>query len=78
VLSARDHCPRFVRHCLPRRHVGARRCKGLVNWLYEEFKAKGIEVLLVNFRESADLVKKTTQARGYTARRSLAATWQRI
>ena len=38
-----------------------------VNRLYGEFKAKGLEVLLVNFRESADLVKKTAQERGYTA-----------
>ncbi len=38
-----------------------------VNRLYGEFKAKGLEVLLVTFRESADLVKKTAQERGYTA-----------
>ena len=38
-----------------------------VNRLYGEFKAKGLEVLLVNFRESAALVKKTAQERGYTA-----------
>jgi hypothetical protein len=38
-----------------------------VNRLYREFKAKGLEVLLVTFRESADLVKKTAQERGYTA-----------
>ena len=38
-----------------------------VNRLYGEFKAKGLEVLLVNFRESADLVKKTAQERGYSA-----------
>jgi peroxiredoxin len=38
-----------------------------VNRLYGEFKAKGLEVLLVTFRESAALVKKTAQERGYTA-----------
>jgi hypothetical protein len=38
-----------------------------VNRLYGEFKAKGLEVLLVNFRENADLVRKTAQERGYTA-----------
>jgi hypothetical protein len=38
-----------------------------VNRLSGEFKAKGLEVLLVNFRESADLVRKTAQERGYTA-----------
>jgi hypothetical protein len=38
-----------------------------VNRLYGEFKAKGLEVLLLNFRESADLAKKTAQERGYTA-----------
>ena len=30
-------------------------------------KGKGLEVLLVNFRESADLVRKTAQERGYVA-----------
>jgi hypothetical protein len=38
-----------------------------VNRLYEELKAKGLEVLLVNFRERGDLVKKTAQERGYSA-----------
>jgi AhpC/TSA family len=38
-----------------------------VNRLYGEFKAKGLEVLLVTFRESAAPVKKTAQERGYTA-----------
>jgi len=35
--------------------------------LYGEFKAKGLEVLLVSFREKEDLVKKTVQERGYVA-----------
>jgi hypothetical protein len=35
--------------------------------LYGELKGKGLEVLLVNFRENAELVKKTTQERGYAA-----------
>jgi hypothetical protein len=30
-------------------------------------KGKGLAVLLVNFRESADLVRKTAQERGYAA-----------
>jgi hypothetical protein len=38
-----------------------------VNRLYEELKGKGLEVRLVDFRESADLVRKTVQERGYTA-----------
>jgi hypothetical protein len=38
-----------------------------VNRLYEELKGKGLEVRLVDFRESADLVRKTVQQRGYTA-----------
>jgi hypothetical protein len=38
-----------------------------VSRLHQEFKAKGLEVLLVNFRESADLVRRTTQERGYIA-----------
>ena len=35
--------------------------------MYGELKDKGLEVLLVSFRESADLVKKTAQERGYVA-----------
>jgi len=38
-----------------------------VNRLYEEFKGQGFEVLLISFRESADLVKRTVTERGYTA-----------
>jgi len=38
-----------------------------VNRLYEELKGKGLEVRLVDFRESADLVRKTARERGYTA-----------
>ena len=34
----------------------------------EEFKAKGLEVVLVDFKESPSLVKRTVQERGYTAR----------
>jgi hypothetical protein len=35
--------------------------------LYGELKGKGLEVLLVNFRENAELVKKTAKERGYVA-----------
>jgi len=38
-----------------------------VNRLYEEFKAKGLEVRLITFRESPDLVKRTARERAYTA-----------
>jgi hypothetical protein len=38
-----------------------------VNRLYEELKGKGLEVRLVDFRESADLVRRTAQERRYTA-----------
>jgi hypothetical protein len=38
-----------------------------VNKLAREFKAKGLEVLLVDFRESPDLVRRTVRERGYTA-----------
>ena len=38
-----------------------------VNRLYEEFKGQGLEVLLISFRESAELVKRTVAERGYTA-----------
>jgi peroxiredoxin len=35
--------------------------------LYEEFKGQGLEVLLISFRESADLVERAVTERGYTA-----------
>ena len=35
--------------------------------MYGELKGKGLEVLLVSFRENAELVKKTAQERGYVA-----------
>ena len=35
--------------------------------MYEEFKRQGLEVLLISFRESEDLVKRTVAERGYTA-----------
>ena len=38
-----------------------------VNQLYGEFRNKGLEVLLVNFRESQATVKRAAQERGYTA-----------
>lgn len=39
-----------------------------VNRLAAELRPKGLEVLLVTFRERPDLVKRTVQERGYTAR----------
>jgi hypothetical protein len=38
-----------------------------VNRLYEEFRGQGLQVLLISFRESADLVRRTAAERGYTA-----------
>jgi hypothetical protein len=38
-----------------------------VNRLYEELKGKGLEVRLVDFRENAELVRRTAHERGYTA-----------
>jgi hypothetical protein len=38
-----------------------------VNRLYEELKGRGLEVLLVDFREGAELVRRTVAERGYTA-----------
>ncbi|HEY7868051.1 MAG TPA: TlpA disulfide reductase family protein, partial [Methylomirabilota bacterium] len=38
-----------------------------VNRLYEEFKGQGLQVLLISFRESADLVRRAATERGYTA-----------
>ncbi len=38
-----------------------------VNKLYAKFKDKGLEGLLVDFREDPDLVKRTVRERGYLA-----------
>ena len=38
-----------------------------VNRVYTEFKDQGLEVLLVDFREGIDLVRKTVRERGYSA-----------
>ena len=38
-----------------------------VNRIYKEFKDKGLEVVLVDFLESPDLVKRTVKERGYVA-----------
>jgi peroxiredoxin len=38
-----------------------------VNTLYREFKAAGLEVVLISFREDPALVKRTVQERGYIA-----------
>lgn len=38
-----------------------------VNRAYSEFKDKGFEVLLVDFREDAATVKRTGRERGYVA-----------
>jgi len=38
-----------------------------VNRLYTDLRRRGLEVLLINFREDPDLVKRTVQERGYVA-----------
>ena len=38
-----------------------------VNRLYREYKDKGLEVLLISFRESPEVVKRTVKERGYVA-----------
>ena len=38
-----------------------------VNRIYTELKDRGLEVLLVDFREDPDLVKRTVRERGYVA-----------
>lgn len=38
-----------------------------VNRVYSEFKDQGLEVLLVDFREGIDLVRKTVRERNYIA-----------
>ncbi len=38
-----------------------------VNRIYGEFKGKGLEILLVNFRENPDHVRRVVRERGYVA-----------
>jgi hypothetical protein len=38
-----------------------------VNKLYTELRGRGLEVLLIDFRESPDVVRRTVQERGYVA-----------
>ena len=38
-----------------------------VNALYDRYKARGLEVRLIAFRESPDLVRRTAEERRYTA-----------
>ncbi len=38
-----------------------------VNKLFTELKSRGLAVLLVNFRETPGVVKRTVQERGYVA-----------
>jgi len=38
-----------------------------VNALYNDYKARGLEVRLSAFRESADVVRRAATERGYTA-----------
>jgi hypothetical protein len=38
-----------------------------VNKLYTEFKGNGLEVLLIDFREEPELVRRTVRERGYVA-----------
>ena len=38
-----------------------------VNALYNDYKARGLEVRLIAFRESADVVRRAATERGYTA-----------
>jgi hypothetical protein len=39
-----------------------------VNQIASELKGKGLELILIDFRESPDLVRRTVRERGYTAR----------
>jgi hypothetical protein len=38
-----------------------------VNRLYQDLKGKGLEVVLIDFREKPDLVRRTASERGYVA-----------
>jgi hypothetical protein len=35
--------------------------------LYEQYRSRGLEVLLIDFREPRDLVQRVVKERGYTA-----------
>ena len=39
-----------------------------VNKLYGELKPKGLELVMVSFRESSELVRRTSRERGYIGR----------
>jgi hypothetical protein len=39
-----------------------------VNRVASELKGRGLELILISFRESPDLVRRTVRERGYTAR----------
>jgi AhpC/TSA family protein len=39
-----------------------------VNKLYAELRDRGLEIVLVDFRESPELVRRTVRERGYAAR----------
>jgi hypothetical protein len=39
-----------------------------VNQVAGELKSRGLELILIDFRESPDLVRRTVKERGYTAR----------
>ena len=38
-----------------------------INALAQEFQSQGLEVVLISFRESPDLVRRVVKERGYTA-----------
>jgi hypothetical protein len=38
-----------------------------IDALYDEFRGKGLEVRLINFREAASTVRKVVEERGYRA-----------
>jgi hypothetical protein len=38
-----------------------------VNRLYQDLKDQGLEVVLIDFREGADVVRRAVKERGYTA-----------
>ncbi|MBI4573532.1 MAG: TlpA family protein disulfide reductase [candidate division NC10 bacterium] len=38
-----------------------------VNKLYTDFKKRGLEVLLIDFREDPEVVRRTVRERGYVA-----------
>lgn len=72
-----DDCGRMVNPALVEGQIAGGIAQGLggalkeelppVQKLYQDFRGKGLEVLLIDFGEDLDLVRRTVKERGYIA-----------